>query len=76
MKPIPARSATTRFIGFDVQSGATPAAMKTANAKGTTVGFTSGDTGYLVAVRTGKDGDPKKDLPLATGVADQIAQGS
>ena len=51
-------------------------AIGKANAKGTTVGFTSGDTGYLVAVRTGKDGDPKKDLPLATGVAEQIAQGS
>jgi hypothetical protein len=51
-------------------------AIGKANAKGTTVGFTSGDSGYLVAVRTGKDGDPKNDLPLATGVADQIAQSS
>jgi len=47
-----------------------------ANAKGTTVGFTTGDKGYLVAVRTGAEGHPKKDLPLATGIAEAIARGS
>jgi len=51
-------------------------AIGKANAKGSTVGFTSGDTGYLVAVRTGKDGDPKQDLALATTVAEGVARGS
>ena len=47
-----------------------------ANSKGTTVGFTVGDKGYLVAVRTGAEGDQKTDLPTATGVAEAVAQGS
>ena len=51
-------------------------AIGKANAKGTTVGFTAGDSGYLVAVRTGKDGDPKKDLELATAISEEIARGA
>jgi len=50
--------------------------VEKANSKGTTVGFTAGDTGYLVAVRTGKDGDDAKDLPLATQVSEAIVRGS
>jgi hypothetical protein len=51
-------------------------AIGKANSKGTTVGFTAGDSGYLVAVRTGKDGDPKKDLALATSISEEIARGA
>src|SRR5438093_8642574 len=36
LNPIPARYATTRFIGLPVGSGATPAATNTANANGRT----------------------------------------
>ena len=36
LKPSPTCSAKMRFIGFDVTSGAMPAAVKIANANGTT----------------------------------------
>ncbi len=34
LKPMPAYSATIRFMGLEITSGATPAAEKTANANG------------------------------------------
>lgn len=43
------------------------------SADGSTVGFTSGDLGVLVAVRTGADGAPATDLPLAISIAEAIA---
>jgi hypothetical protein len=42
---------------------------------GTSVGFSQGDTGVIVAVKTGADGNPAADLALATKVAESIAAG-
>ncbi len=44
-----------------------------ASSKGSTVGFTAGDLGALVAVRTGEDGAPDTDLPLAVDIAEVVA---
>jgi len=43
-----------------------------ASAQGSSVAFSAGDVG-IVAVRTGEDGSPDADRPLAIGVAEAIA---
>ena len=44
-----------------------------ASAQGSSVAFSAGDVGVIVAVRTGEDGSPDADRPLAIGVAEAIA---
>ena len=44
-----------------------------AEGGGTSVGFSKDDTGVIVAVRTGTEGNPGADLALATKVAESIA---
>src|SRR5262245_4037239 len=54
LRPMPARSATTRFIGLPVGSGATPAATNTANENGTTsFGWRLGYSERISSITTG-----------------------